>query len=449
MGVIGLAGLLAVAAWADEPKLPAFPGAEGYGAASVGGRGGRVLKVTHLERRGTGSLQWACEQEGPRIVVFEVSGVIPGDVYIKQPNITIAGQTAPGAGVTLEGMLMTPYRGKVKIHDVTIRFLRVRPPVHKGLWHGGDCLQISRVTRLIVDHVSSSWSTDESYDLSGSREVTVQWCALEESDPVGHEKGRHNYGLLLSYGGSNTTIHHNLFAHHEKRAPICSIETLDHRNNVLYNMLLPFIWHARDTGGRPLRANIVGNYLKAGPDVRQTMKGRDFDRLNWNRKEVNLYAAGNYLHWWGKVVDSTQGPKVGKPWPAPPVKTQSAHEAYERVLAQVGCLPRDAVSRRTIREVRNGTGKWGRHEPKGGLMAGMTAGRAPRDADGDGMPDAWEKAHELDPNDPGDAGRTVPAGASGDDRHRGYTWIEFYINERADLRIEEAVRQARADRRKG
>jgi pectate lyase len=105
------------------------------------------------------------------------------------------------------------------------------------------------------------------------------------------------------------------------------------------------------------------------------------------------------------------------------------------VLAQAGCLPRDAVSKRAVQEVRTATGSWGRHDPEGGLMAGLTPGKPPVDSDSDGMPDAWEAAHGLNPKDPADAGRTVPAGASENDRHKGYTYIEFYINELADRLI--------------
>ena len=165
------------------------------------------------------------------------------------------------------------------------------------------------------------------------------------------------------------------------------------------------------------------------------MKGRDFARLNWSRQYANLFTKDNYLDWWGKVVDTAKEPKVEVPWPAPPVDTQPHDKAYERVLAEVGCFPRDAVSKRTIDEVRKGTGKWGRHEPKGGLMVGLQPGTPPKYSDNDGMPDAWETAHKLNPNDPADGNRIVPAGASKDDRHRGYTYIEFYINELADKLI--------------
>ena len=436
MYMVMLVGLVGCVTAPEGPgPVMAFPGAEGFGAVATGGRGGRVIKVTNLNAKGPGSLNWAVQQKGPRIVVFDVSGVIKGDVTITKSDLTIAGQTAPGAGITLEGILSTRYQIKPPVHNVILRFLRVRPPVHQGKWHGGDCLQITRVKRLMLDHISTSWSTDESIDLSGSQQVTLQWCALEESDPVGHDKGRHNYGLLLSYGGSDTTVHHNLFAHHEKRAPICTIETVDHRNNVLYNMLLPFIWSAGHNQGVPIKINLVGNTIKAGPNVRTTMKGRDFDRLNWNRKDANLFTKDNYLDWMGKVVDTAKGPKVEVPWPAPPVQTQPHKEAYELVLEKAGCFPRDAVSRRTIDEVRKGTGKWRRLDPKGGLMVGLRPGRPAKDTDNDGLPDVWETAHKLDPNDPSDANRIVPAGASKADRHKGYTWIEFYINDLADSLI--------------
>jgi alpha-tubulin suppressor-like RCC1 family protein len=135
---------------------------------------------------------------------------------------------------------------------------------------------------------------------------------------------------------------------------------------------------------------------------------------------------------------------VAEPWPVAPVTTHDAKEAYRLVLAQSGCLPRDAVSKRTFREVRTGAGYWGRFVPEGGLMEGLTPGKAAPDADNDGMPDGWEKAHGLDPNDATDAVRTVPAGASENDRHKGYTYIEFYINERAEELIAQALADAEA-----
>jgi len=424
--------------------LPAFPGAEGFGAVATGGRGGRVIRVTNLNSSGPGSLATAVQAKGPRIVVFDVSGVIKGRVTITQPDLTIAGQTAPGAGITIEGVLCTRYRIKPPANNIIIRFVRARPQRPRGRSSGGDCMQLTNVDRLIVDHCSCSWGNDENMDLCGSKRLTVQWCTIEESDPTGHSKGRgHNFGMIMGYAGKDATVHHNLFAHHSKRAPLCGLETLDHRNNVIYNMLLPFTFHPvrmnQSRPGKPFKVNIVGNYFKDGPNVKGHMKGRPLDRLLWKPQSIEPHIAGNFLTWLNAVSETKVKQAAAKPWPAPFVETETAKQAFESVLTHAGCLPRDAVSTRTIQEVREGKGEWKRREPKGGLMAGLKPGKPPVDTDNDGMPDAWETAHKLDPKDPADAARIVPKGASKDDRHQGYTWIEFYINQLADQLVERAV----------
>ncbi len=451
--VAGLLAVLLIIAAACAPKpggaaargtaLPAFPGAEGFGAVSSGGRGGEVVKVTNLKTDGPGSLNWACRQEGPVTVVFDVSGVIPGNVVIRSSNVTIAGQTAPGAGITIEGMLVTPYKAKPPLHDLVIRFLRVRPRPVKKPGHGGDCLQITGVDRLMIDHVSCSWGSDENMDLCGSRNITVQWCAIEESDTVGHEKGQHNFGMIMGYAGRDATVHHNLFAHHKRRAPLCGLEVLDHRNNVIYNMRGTVSFHPtrmnQSRPGKPFRANIVANYLKDGADApKQPFEGKP--ESIWGYGKADVYAAGNHFTWSGGLVDPVKRP--GKPWPAPAVRTETAEKAFASVLASCGCLPRDAVGKRTIEEVRQKSGKWGRRDPQGGLLAGLTPGEAPKDSDGDGLPDDWEKAHGLNPADPADNVKTVPAGASAGDRHKGYTYVEYYVNELAERLIGEAAAAA-------
>ena len=178
-------------AFAQPADLKAFPGAEGWGAGSKGGRGGRVIKVTNLNASGPGSLAEACAAEGPRIVVFEVSGVIRGDVRITSPYLTIAGQTAPGAGITIEGIVSSYDHG---VHDLILRHLRVRP--QRSVGSGGDCIQLGGLGpngtgtyNLILDHLSLSWATDETIDLYHAHDVTVQWCTIEESDDRGHSKG--------------------------------------------------------------------------------------------------------------------------------------------------------------------------------------------------------------------------------------------------------------------
>jgi pectate lyase len=198
-------------------RLRAFPGAEGFGSESIGGRGGRIIKVTNLNNGGPGSLQAACSFKGPRTIVFDVSGVIEGDVTIEHGRVSILGQTAPGAGITIAGMLSTRYNPPHVIDDVVVRFLRVRPSASQG--NSGDALQFSQVDRVVLDHISCSWACDETIDIYGARNVTVQWCSIEESAVTGHPEGRHNYGLISGPRGENVSIHHNLFAHHARRCP--------------------------------------------------------------------------------------------------------------------------------------------------------------------------------------------------------------------------------------
>ena len=433
-----MAAMTPLASGQTPAALPAFPGAEGFGAAARGGRGGRVIKVTNLRTSGRGSLQAACQAAGPRIVVFDVSGVIPGGVTITSGRLTIAGQTAPGAGITIEGILATKYRIDPPCNDIIIRHLRVRPRPARRKTATADCLQITNVDRLIIDHVSCSWGSDENMDLCGSSNVTVQWCSNEESDPRGHVKGQHNYGMIIGYTDrGDVTVHHNLFAHHQKRAPLIGCDIVDHRNNVIYNMLLPFIFHPttmnRRRPGQPFRFNLVANTFLSGPNVHHHMKGRPFDKLLYNRPNTHLYARGNTCSWLpAGQATSTAQPLADTAWPAPPVKTQTAQASRDLVLAHAGCFPRDVVSKRTIAEVRAGTGSWGRHEPPGGLMGGLTPRKPPLDTDNDGIPDIWERAHNLNPTDPADAAQTVPAAASPKDRHKGYAWIEYYLNDLAD-----------------
>jgi hypothetical protein len=250
----------------------------------------------------------------------------------------------------------------------------------------------------------------------------------------------------MGYKGRDATVHHNLFAHHLRRAPLSGLEILDHRNNVIYNMRRGIYWHPprmnEQRPGKGFRANIVANYFKAGPDAPKT--GDDLNHAAIDASPVEeLFVRGNFFSWAGGVVDEWTYPlkrgvfltlplRAPKAWPAPPVETHGAEDAYRLVMAKAGCLPRDVVSRRTIEEVRSGSGSWGRHDPPGGLMAGLTPGAAPPDSDGDGMPDVWERQRGLNPKDPADAAKIVPTGASPDDRHKGYTYIEFYINELAD-----------------
>jgi len=458
-----------------ENPLPAFPGAEGFGAIASGGRGGKVIHVTNLNSSGPGSFQWACSQKGPRIIVFDVGGVIvPKEnrssgktwVSVKPDNVTIAGQTAPSPGITVKGLISIQRadftdkdeskkgRGS-NVDNVIMRFLRARPFATGGRGSNLNGIELGPGRKVIVDHLSISWHLDDGWMLYPSPYIyTVQWCTGEESD-IHLEGGDepHNFGVKI-YGGGPwpLSIHHNLFAHHHERVPDCGGYPLDWRNNVLYNI--------GRIGGVNILGNTVGCYCRRGPGALigysrayfPPCTAAPYTSSGGRGKKGRYYVAGNYLEPWGGYDETWQ--MKGDPWydkvaetpfSAPPVETHTAEEAYELVCAHAGCLPRDPVTQRTIRDVRTQTGSAGMKVPDGGLTEGMETGELPKDTDRDGMPDEWEKSHELDPGDPQDSTGTVPAGASPGNRHKGYTYIEYYINELADIKIAEAITEFRLE----
>ncbi len=439
--------------------VEAFPGAEGFGAASVGGRGGQIIHVTNLNSSGPGSLAAAAAAKGPRTVVFDVSGVINGDVVISDSNITIAGQTAPGAGITISGQLRTLYSNwdmpvghpaRHMYHDIIVRDIRVRLPQPRG--QNGDAIQMTDVDRVILDHVSAAWGNDENIDLCASRDVTVQWSTIEESENhywPGYDEGVHNYGMIFGYAGKNISLHHNLFAHQRLRTPLTGAEPMDERNNVIYNPGGGITFHPpsmnRSRPGEPFQANIIGNYFKDGPS-QPKIPGSGYLDPVIDGRYATLYDEGNYFTWYpggylsldnapagGGIYDKSGNakPLTDSPYAAPGVATQDAETAYALVLAQAGSWPRDATTRRTIEEVINGTGSWGRNGLLD-LLTSLPTGAAPLDTDRDGMPDLWEGLHGLNAQDMSDGNWTVPLGASPGDRHVGYTYVEYYLNELAD-----------------
>jgi hypothetical protein len=484
MVALGAAALTALAAApagrAEAPDktqaLPAFPAAEGWGCDTPGGRGGKVMIVRNLNPDGPGSLQEACAAAGPRIVVFAASGVIRGTITIEHPSITIAGQTAPGAGVTIEGMLVS----KEGISDVVVRHLRVRPRPSAETFAGAEGEKVARrlhecglanpyltaaqkvfdvaavraqpneyhhalvlngVTRLVLDHVTASWGADEVVSLCRSKHVTVQWCTIEEGATKEGRKysGIHNFGLFSAYNveGDFVTVHHNLFANNSRRNPSVRDGFADIRNNVVYNFRggIDHDGSCASTGASH-DYNYVGNVFKTGPNSRGVLPGVSWgnNKLWWAefRRETRPDRGKSKYFVEDNLLDGQPPPlpphiedgtcRLKAPMPAPKVTTHKPTEAYERVLAEAGAFPRDAVTRRTIEEVRAGTGDWGRREPGGGLMAGLKPTEAPLDTDRDGMPDEWEKSSGLDPKGD-DSSKTMPG---------GYTAIEAYVNQRAD-----------------
>jgi len=439
------AALLAASAAAAGEKLPAFPGAEGFGAATAGGRGGKVVHVTSLEDSGPGSFRAALAGKGPRIVVFDVGGSIELKSNVSIPTgegrITIAGQTAPG-GITLIGATLglPGWSRRGVTTDVICRHIRVRG-VHNTArpGQGGDCLNVFRAKRVIIDHCSFAGSMDETVDSIVSTELTYQWCTIEASALWGqggnqHDEGDHNLGMIFGYNDDTVaTIHHSLFAHHKYRMPLFAKgRIIDHRNNISYN------WY-RHSGSYKgsVGSNAVGNSYVMGPntDKPHVFGGTQGAGVYFHDNQLlpKLPAPAEQKAILDLCYRAERTKILEKPVEAPAVATQECRKACEAVLAKAGAWPRDLTTRRTVEEVRSRKGKYGLYGPYERFAArgdGPTSLKF--DTDRDGMPDAWEAARGLDPKDPADGRKTVPKGASEGDRHAGYTYVEFYLNGLAD-----------------
>ena len=280
-----------------EEKL-AFPGAEGFGKYTTGGRGGLVYKVTNLHDSGLGSLRWAVEAKGPRVVIFEISGTIElkSRLNVREGNLTIAGQTAPGDGITLKNY---PLR-VIGANNVIIRFIRVRLGDLPGL--ESDAFEAIGVNNMIVDHCSFSWGTDETCSVYNVENVTVQYSIISEGlhDSV-HEKGPHGYGSLL--GGTNVSLFRNFMAHFWTRMPARSSlgsknGIVDIRENIFYN------WGFRATdNGANTTTNLFRNYYKPGPATysasnASTLTKRFLNPVMWEGNPETygkFYLEGNYM----------------------------------------------------------------------------------------------------------------------------------------------------------
>lgn len=396
---------------------PAFPGAEGYGAFAKGGRGGKALFVTNLNDSGPGSLREAINAKGPRTVIFRVGGVIElkKSLQIREPFITIAGQTAPGDGICLKGAPDTLSLNNT--HDVIVRYLRVRTGYTGDKdANEGDCIACYSSENFILDHCSASWGTDETISCTQTCDrYTVQWCILAE----GLSYYGHSMGSII--GGDRSSWHHNLYAHCGTRNPrFAGLCRCDFRNNVLYD------WGGACGYGEFRELNYVNNYAKAGPSTTQ----KPLHSILGDSVVLPgaLFLGGNALDGSADVCrDNRLG--VGfdseafaaKPHAAPTVRTQSAEAAFDLVLERAGASfpKRDATDARIVADVRNRTGRIIRYEKELGPRPRYTGGQAPLDSDNDGIPDDWEKTHGLNPADPDDAGRVA-----GD----GYTRLEQYLN---------------------
>lgn len=459
-----------------QEKLPAFPGAEGFGRYVTGGRGGTVYHVTNLNDSGTGSLREALNQKGAKIIVFDVSGTIHLESSLGIPaNTTIAGQSAPGDGICL-----ADYPVSVSGNNVIVRYMRFRLGNKHVLIDGADGWDgFGGMDRegIIIDHCSVSWSIDECCSFLGNKNTTLQWSLVAQSlVNSGHTKGAHGYGG--NWGGDGASFHHNMLVHHGSRTPRLGPrpttqlhERMDMRNNVIYNFGGNGCY-----GGEGMTVNIVNNYYKPGPGTPTDKKGYRIAGIGVRTNEyISTYPAyAPALHLWGKYyvtgnfntkyenvnndnwtygvinqVDASDCDgtftattkdtiKLNEPMPFIATTTHSAADAYEKVLAYAGAsLSRDSFDELMVSDARNGKATYtGSGLSKGFINSQddnkpadapadwnawptLNSTTAPTDSDGDGMPDAWETANGLNPNDPSDGAQVAD---------NGYTNVENYLN---------------------
>lgn len=500
-------------------QAPAFPGAEGFARyTTTGGRGGKVYHVTTLEDDTNGnikgSLRWALKQPGPRTIVFDVSGYIDLKKQLDiTSNTTIAGQTAPGDGITLR--YYTLYFGNAD--NVIVRFIRSRRSQVKDVNDGADATWGRYRKNIIIDHCSFSWSIDEVASFYDNVNFTMQWCNVTEglANP-GHSKGAHSYGGI--WGGKGASFHHNFIAHVQNRSPrfngarynwqgydktkyenSIQAEQVDFRNCVIYNWGNGNGCYGGPGGGY---INMINNYYKAGPGTRNKTRVTQIsfsDATNGGDNPFPDYASryyinGNYVtaaanpenydwngviydsgvtkdgeryikdadHMYGKAVEYVNiggtdcvKLKLDSPIEAGDITTHSAQTAYKKVIEYCGAsLHRDAADARYAEEATTGTttfngdvayvdknGKTyptsgtkgildfindpeGETNPKTASFPNLENNTRPAgyDTDNDGMPDEWEIANGLNPNDASDATKTTL------DSKGWYTNIEVYAN---------------------
>ncbi|ANH80263.1 polysaccharide lyase [Niabella ginsenosidivorans] len=455
-----------------KAALPAFPGAEGGGACTPGGRGGKVVVVTNLNDDGPGSFRWACEQGGARIIVFNVAGIIrlKRPVSIRAPYITIMGQSAPGDGVCIAGESVL-----IDTHDVIIRFMRFRRGATE-VTRRDDGLGGNPVGNIIIDHVSASWGLDENMSIyrhvydrqaNGKGEklptvnVTIQNSIFSEA----LDTWNHAFGSTI--GGRNSTFMRNLWANNIARNPSIGMDgDFGFVNNVIFN------WWNRSADGGDDKSffNFINNYYKPGPitpkdkpiawRILKPESGRSHkDTLVFGKAYVNgnivegnekvtkdNWAGGVQLEDVKDAAKYLQQIRVNRPFPMAAFPVLAAKQAYGYVLKNAGAtLPvRDAVDRRVIEDVRTGKITYSRDARpapvskylkrrlpadsyKEGIISDIQQvggypeykGTPHKDTDNDGIPDAVEKKMGLDPGNASDA----PAIAK-----NGYSNIENYLN---------------------
>lgn len=396
----------------------------------MGGRGGLVYIVTNLNDSGPGSLRAGVALKEARTIVFRVSGTIALEsaLNINNANVTIAGQSAPGDGICLRNFPLI-----INADNVIIRYMRFRLGDEKA--QQDDAITGLRHKNIIVDHCSMSWATDECASFYDNENFTLQWCIISESlNQSVHEKGAHGYGGI--WGGKGASFHHNLLANHTSRNPrFCGsryhkhpeLELVDFRNNVVYN------WADNSAyAGERGSHNMIDNYYKPGP---ATPKSKKKILINPYQPYGSFFLSGNVMegdpdvtsnNLLGIKCDYPDSVKVSSAFTAPYGKQQSAGDAYAEVIRHAGAsLHRDSIDTRIAGEALSGLSTSGK-DKNGIIDSQKEAGGWPElkqvtppvDADNDGMDDAWEKAHGLNPAQADHAGYSLS---------KQYTNLEVYL----------------------
>ena len=443
----------------EDGVARAFPGAEGGGMYVTGGRGGRVIHVTNLNDKGEGSLRAALTASGARTVVFDVAGIIElqSAIQIKNGDLTVAGQTAPGDGICIKN-----YSVNIAASNVIVRFLHFRlGDEGPNAGDSEDCIWGRYQSDIIIDHCSMSWSIDECASVSANEHFTLQWCILPESmNDSAHSKGSHGYGGI--WGGKDASFHHNLLANHHSRNPridhpeiypksngefdLSKRGSVDLRNLVVYN------WGDNSSyGGEGGKFNFVGCWYKPGPDSKDRHYFVDAYRLYTRSDKTtvdygypDLFMSGNFhsgysdissdnsagIYWHNggsEALRSEPNPLSGPSGKAVYTTTHPASAGMETVLSQAGDrIHRDAVDVRAVEGVKNNTGRiintpsdaggWPEYKATAEDLA-RTA-----DTDADGMPDWFEEQFGLNKTEASDA-RSITL-----DRNGRYTNLEMYLH---------------------
>ncbi|HDZ21542.1 hypothetical protein LCGC14_0124050 [marine sediment metagenome] len=432
----------------EDRSLRAFPTAEGYGAYAKGGRGGRVIPVTNIEDFDPeteavipGSFRAACMAEGPRIIVFRVSGTVELKALLRidEPYCTIAGQTAPGDGICIRGDHFVIHN----THDIVIRHVRFRCGREPEDGYKPDTVEIRGGRNVIIDHCSVTWGVDECLSIvsDSSRDITVQWSIIAEGlNRTPLPRGPHSSkGLMIAYGASRVSAHHNLIAHNGDRNPNLPAEgelpfIVDVRNNLVYDWGFATAVSYVKTNHNG-RLNFIGNRYIPGP----SMTGRVQPCLILGVPTQvflrdNLGAIRTQSSDPESMAMVGAGRQVDEEFDCPPVVTHAAKDLHTFVLPYVGAtLPRrDSADARLVQEVHDRTGTIISHPRQVGGWPELRSVAPPADADTDGMPDAWEKTHGFDPN--------IAADGNADADKDGYTNVEEYLND-TDPRKPEATGQ--------